>query len=99
MNPGGAGSGQSTHPLSPSEKIAHGGNRTRGSLPLAPWPEERQPTELPPPPPMARGTMIHEPRGAGSGQSTRLLSPPVVCRGSFAGIQVVIKLVSLSPTT
>ena len=47
--PRGAGSGQSTHPLSPSEKIAHGGNRTRGSLPLAPWPEERQPTELPPP--------------------------------------------------
>ena len=47
--PRGAGSGQSTHPLSPSrssEKIAHGGNRTRGSLPLAPWPEERQPTEL-----------------------------------------------------
>ena len=36
--PRGAGSGQSTHPLSPSEKIAHGGNRTRGSLPLAPWP-------------------------------------------------------------
>ena len=35
-------------PLSPSEKIAHGGNRTRGSLPLTPWPEERQPTELPP---------------------------------------------------
>ena len=50
--PRGAGSGQSTHPLSPSEKIAHGGNRTRGSLPLAPWPEERQPTELPPPPPL-----------------------------------------------
>ena len=38
------GSGQSTHPLSPSEKIAHCGNRTRGSLPLAPWPEERQPS-------------------------------------------------------
>ena len=49
--PRGAGSGQSTHPLSLSEKITHGGNRTRGSLPLAPWPEERQPTELPPPPP------------------------------------------------
>ena len=41
--PRGAGSGQSTRLLSPSEKIAHGGNRTRGSLPLAPWPEERQP--------------------------------------------------------
>ena len=50
--PRGAGSGQSTRLLSPSEKIAHGGNRTRGSLPLAPWPEERQPTELPPPPPL-----------------------------------------------
>ena len=49
-----AGSGQSTHPLSPSEKIAHGGNRTRDSVPLAPWPEERQPTELPPPPPKER---------------------------------------------
>ena len=45
--PRGAGSGQSTRLLSPSEKIAHGGNRTRGSLPLAPWPEERLPTELP----------------------------------------------------
>ena len=55
--PRGAGSGQSTHPLSPSEKIAHGGNRTRGSLPLAPWPEERQPTELPPPPPPPRTTI------------------------------------------
>ena len=46
--PRGAGSGQSTRLLSPSEKIAHGGNRTRDSLSLAPWPEERQPTELPP---------------------------------------------------
>ena len=46
--PRGAGTGQSTHPLSPSEKIAHCGNRTRGSFP---WPGERQPTELPPPPP------------------------------------------------
>ena len=35
---GGRGSGQSTRLLSPSEKIAHGGNRTRDSLSLAPWP-------------------------------------------------------------